>query len=91
MFGNFKLHRYKQYIVGFAYDYFLADFGNAGMRTYIVIYKNDIYSFIKFRTFYAEDVSQFKFIVDQGYQPLSFWAKQNNKYNDKTKNLAKMS
>ena len=88
MFGQFKLNKYKKYIVGFAYDYFLADFGYAGMRTYIVIYKDDVYSFVKFRTFYAENVSQFKFIIEQGYQPLSYWAKLNEK-NDKTKNLAK--
>jgi len=89
MFGQFKLNKYKKYIVGFAYDYFLADFGNVGMRTYIVIYKNSIYSFIKFRTFTAENVEQFRFIIEQGYKPLCYWSYLNNK-NDKTKNLAKI-
>lgn len=87
MFEQFKLNKYKRYIIGFAYDYFLADFGKAGMRTYIVIYKNEVYSFVKFRTFYADNISQFKFIIDQGYKHLSDWAKLNNKI-DKIKNLA---
>jgi len=88
MFGQFKLNKYQKYVVVFAYEYFLADFENVGMRTYIVIYKNDIYSFVKFRTFYANNASQFKFIVDQGYQPLNYLVKLNVEKN-KTKNLVK--
>lgn len=89
MFEQSKLKKYSKYIVGFAYDYFLCDLGSFGMQTYLVLYKDNNYSFIKFRTFRAATIKEFNCLINHDYHHLSYWAAFNNKDDIQIKNLAK--
>ena len=68
--------------MGFAYEFFTPPSDNYGIKTYIVIQKGEYYSYIKYKTHKEAFMDNLKIVfqdmLNQGYQPLSYWTNLNN-------------
>lgn len=87
MFEQYKLNKYSEYIVGFAYDVIVKDGINVIIKTYLVIKKNGKYSFIylnKSDKILSLDVEcRLNKLENIGYKPLLYYIEE-KKEKDKT-------
>ena len=87
MLQQYKLNKYADIIVGFAYEVFEPHFFSIyGVHLYLVIDKDPGYAFIKYkkiRSTYRGNKD--KIIKSLDAKPLEYWIKLNAKKDDKTK------
>ena len=88
MFQQYKLNKYADIIVGFAYEIFEPKlFSMYGVQLYLVIDKDPGYAFIKYkkiRSTYRGNKD--KIIKSLDAKPIEYWVKLNAKLKETSKN-----
>lgn len=89
MFGNRRLKKYSDVIIGFAYEYI-----GCNIYTYLVIKKEKI-GFIKYKNYDFNTATQAAIMVDclikQGYKDLNYWVKNNQESKELTEGTKKLA
>lgn len=91
MFEQYKLNKYKECLVGMAYEFYNPKSAcEYHIQTYLVIQKNGEYSYIKFRKSknytFSETLEMLDSLEAVGYKPLSYYIE---KETSKKRTLAK--
>ena len=92
MFQQYKLNKYADILVGFAYEIFEPRFFSMyGVQLYLVIDKDPGYAFVKYKKIRSTSRgNKDKIIKSLDARPMEYWIKLNSQKNDNHKKIVKI-